>query len=393
MKFIHLGDSHIGNVYKDQQRNEDIKDAFRQVIDAAIENKVDFVIHSGDLFNEGNPSLPAMLFVTDQLNRLRSAGIKLFIVPGSHDIGIGEEDSIIELFDRNDLLVNMNSKRYVSFLDEEINLKGELYKGAFICGVKGKRSRVEDEVFKKLKIEETPGSLIKIFIFHHTISELGEKFKDLDTDSLPKGFDYYAAGHWHGHRDNIKYDRGIIQYPGSTEYCDEKEIVDNPNRGFYLIDFDESGIRNIEYKIIKTREKEIIELNSSGKTAVQIRDEILGRLKRSDGKLLVIKLSGQMQGKKSELELLKIKNTAKDLGYSYISINLSKLADKDDQSVEINSKDIADVEKEYLVKKGYDEMGLKMAEYIVSNFDSGRKPNELKDELSEIFRRYDNKKN
>ena len=100
-----------------------------------------------------------------------------------------------------------------------------------------------------------------------------------------------------------------------------------------------------------------------------------------------------MQGKKSELELLKIKNTAKDLGYSYVSINLSKLADKDDQSVEINSKDIADVEKEYLLKKGYDEVGLKMAEYLVSNFDSGKNPIDVKAGLNEIFRTYDNKKN
>lgn len=394
MRFLHLGDSHIGNVYKDYQRNEDIKDAFKQVIDAAINENVDFIVHSGDLFNEGNPALSDLLFVTDQLNRLRSTGIKIFIVPGSHDIGIGEEESIIELFDRNGLLVNLNAKRYVSFSGGEIALKGEVYRGAFICGVKGKRSRVEDEVFKKLKIEQSnENCLIKIFIFHHTISTLGEKFKDLDTESLPRGFDYYAAGHWHGHRDNIKYDRGIIQYPGSTEYCDEKEIVDNPNRGFYLVDFDESGIRNLEYRIIKTRGKELIELDSNGKTAVEIRDQIFSKLKHSDGNLLVIKLLGQMQGKKSELELLKIKNTAKDLGYSYVSINLSKLADKDDQSVEINSKDIADVEKEYLLKKGYDEMGLKMAEYLVSNFDTGKNPIDVKAGLNEIFRTYDNKKN
>ncbi len=75
MRFIHVGDTHIGAVYKNEQRNEDIKEVFRQIIDGAIANNVDFIVHSGDLFNEGTPSLSALLFVTDQLNRLKQNGI------------------------------------------------------------------------------------------------------------------------------------------------------------------------------------------------------------------------------------------------------------------------------------------------------------------------------
>lgn len=389
MKFIHVGDTHIGQVYKNDTRNNDIKNAFTQMIDYAISEKIDFIVHSGDLFDSGTPPLESLLFVTDELNRLKFAGVPLFVIPGSHDVGIGEEESIIELFHKNNLLTNLNSKKYLK-LGEEVKLKGETYKEAFICGIKGKRSKVEDEIFKKLKIDIDNSAFIKIFAFHHTISYLGEKFKDLDTESLPKGFDYYAAGHWHGHKENIEYDRGIIQYPGSLEYCDEKEIVDNPNRGFFVIAYDQNGINSIEYKIIKTRNKQIFGINSDNKKPLDIENEIINKLSKNDGDILVLKLDGKIDGKTSEINLVKIKKIGYELGYSYISINKSKLSDKDTdiQEDDIKTKELSTIEYEFLKKKGYNEKEIKIARYLIDSL--GEKPDEIKKELEAIFYSYDN---
>ena len=74
MKFMHVGDTHIGQVYKNDTRNNDIKEAFTQMVDYAISEKIDFIVHSGDLFDSGNPPLDSLLFVTDELNRLKTAG-------------------------------------------------------------------------------------------------------------------------------------------------------------------------------------------------------------------------------------------------------------------------------------------------------------------------------
>jgi DNA repair exonuclease len=392
MKFIHVGDTHIGQVYKNDTRNNDIKEAFIQMIDYAISEKMDFIVHSGDLFDSGNPPLDSLLFVTDELNKLKTAGIPLFIIPGSHDVGVGEEESIIELFHRNNLLINLNSKKYIKF-GENVDLKGEKYKNAFICGIKGKRSKVEDEIFKKLKIEMDNSAFIKIFVFHHTISDLGEKFKDLETESLPKGFDYYAAGHWHGHKENIKYDKGIIQYPGSLEYCDEKEIVDNPNRGFFIISYDNSGINSIEYKIIKTRDKQIFTINADDKKAIELENEIISRLKKNDGFILVVKLEGQLADKVSDINIVKIKQMGYELGYSYISINKSKLNDKytDIQENEIKTKELSTIEYEFLKKKGYNEKEIKIARYLIDSL--GESTDKIKEEVEKLFYSHDNLEN
>jgi len=392
MKFIHVGDTHIGQVYKNDTRNNDIKEAFTQMIDYAVSEKIDFIVHSGDLFDSGSPPLDSLLFVTDELNKLKNAGIPMFIIPGSHDVGIGEEESIIELFHRNKLLTNLNSKKYIKF-GEKVDLKGETYKGAFICGVKGKRSKVEDEIFKKLEIEMDNSALIKIFAFHHTISYLGEKFKDLETESLPKGFDYYAAGHWHGHRENIKYDRGIIQYPGSLEYCDEKEIVDNPNRGFFVVSYNETGISSIEYKIIKTRAKQILKLNADNKKASELESEVINQLRKNDGEILVIKLEGKLADKASDVNIIKIKKIAYELGYSYVSVNKSKLNDKDTdiQENEIKAKELSTVEYEFLKKKGYNEKEIKIARYLIDSL--GENADNIKKEVENLFYSYDNLEN
>ncbi len=392
MKFIHVGDTHIGQVYKNDTRNNDIKDAFIQMINYAISEKIDFIVHSGDLFDSGNPPLDSLLFMTDELNRLKIAGIPLFIIPGSHDVGIGEEESIVELFHRNKLLINLNSKKYIEF-GEKVTLTGETYKNAFICGIKGKRSKVEDEIFKKLTVDIDNSAFIKIFAFHHTISYLGEKFKDLETESLPKGFDYYAAGHWHGYKENIKYDKGIIQYPGSLEYCDEKEIVDNPNRGFFIISYDEKGINDIKYKIIKTRAKQIFTIKADNKTAIDVENEMLNKLNKNEGDILVLRLEGRLNDKTSDINVIKVKKMGYELGYSYISINKSKLNDKDvDVQVdEIKTKELSTIEYEFLKKKGYNDKEIRIARYLIDSV--GEKPDSIKKEVENIFYSHDNIEN
>ncbi|MCW1293357.1 MAG: exonuclease SbcCD subunit D [Candidatus Parvarchaeota archaeon] len=387
MKFIHLGDTHIGKVYKDETRNDDIKLAFSYFVNKAIEIKPDFIVHSGDLFNEGFPRIEDLIFVTDQLMKIKNAGIKLFAIPGSHDVGYGEENSIIDIFDKSDLLTNLNSTKYLKIEDNEIILKGEKYKNAFIAGIKGKRTRAQEDLFKKLKVE-MQDAWIKIFLFHHTISELGEEFKDIDINDLPKGFDYYAAGHWHGHKDGIKYEKGIINYPGSLEYCDAFEIENYNERGFYLIDYDEEGIKNIEYINIPTKQKEIIYLNVENLKASEIFNQIILRLNKNEGKLLIIKLEGKMNGFKSELDIERIKEICKENGYSYVNINTSKLQDsKSSEKIEIKEKRIDEIEEKYLAKKGFNEKEIKIAKLLMLASEENKDSERL---LDELMKEYDN---
>ena len=90
---MHFSDSHLGfsdfEIYDEQTkfnlREEDVYNAFAQVIDYAISNKVDFLIHSGDIFHRSTPQNRALVFLTDQLLKLEKAQIPIYIIAGNHD--------------------------------------------------------------------------------------------------------------------------------------------------------------------------------------------------------------------------------------------------------------------------------------------------------------------
>ena len=68
VKFVHFGDTHLGRRnFKLEEREKDFENAFKQVIDFAIREKVDFVIHSGDVFDTGRPRYKVVNFLVSQL--------------------------------------------------------------------------------------------------------------------------------------------------------------------------------------------------------------------------------------------------------------------------------------------------------------------------------------
>lgn len=50
MKFAHLSDTHLGyRQYGLIEREDDFYNVFNEIVDKIIDERVDFVIHSGDL--------------------------------------------------------------------------------------------------------------------------------------------------------------------------------------------------------------------------------------------------------------------------------------------------------------------------------------------------------
>lgn len=83
---IHTADTHLG--YKQYHRSErvaDFADAFTQVIDTAINENIDAVIHAGDLFHDSRPNTSTILTAFQQLRRLNNHDIPFLMVVGNHE--------------------------------------------------------------------------------------------------------------------------------------------------------------------------------------------------------------------------------------------------------------------------------------------------------------------
>ena len=95
--FIHCADLHLGEPFGgvrlgtkgpwNEQIGKATFKAFEKVVDAALENRVDAILISGDVYNSDHHSLAAQMAFGRELYRAAQAGIEVFIVHGNHDPG------------------------------------------------------------------------------------------------------------------------------------------------------------------------------------------------------------------------------------------------------------------------------------------------------------------
>jgi hypothetical protein len=126
VKLAHIADSHLGiRQYHRQtptginQREADVANAFRGVIDDVIAQRPDVVIVAGDLFHSVRPTNAAIVFAFRQFQRLREAlgpETPIIIVAGNHDTPRSSETgSILRLFEELGILVAIDEARRFDF--------------------------------------------------------------------------------------------------------------------------------------------------------------------------------------------------------------------------------------------------------------------------------------
>ena len=216
MKILHLADTHIGySAYNKldkngiNQREVDVYNSFSQVVDYAIEKKVDLILHSGDLFDTVRPSNRAISFAVDQLLRLSKAGIPTVIITGNHETPrLRETGTVFRVFEHIDNLFLAYTGECQTFEFGDIKIHALPH-----CADK--------ELFEKELDAMKPHKKFKfnIAMLHSAVSGLAvfrmNEFNELmATDSqLNRGWDYVALGHYHEH---CEIGKNIV-YSGSTE--------------------------------------------------------------------------------------------------------------------------------------------------------------------------------
>ena len=85
MKFVHLGDLHIGKSLGEFDLISDQKYIIDQVFDLIIREKVDAVLIAGDIYDRAIPSEAATRLLDYFLHKLSTSRVKTFIISGNHD--------------------------------------------------------------------------------------------------------------------------------------------------------------------------------------------------------------------------------------------------------------------------------------------------------------------
>ena len=247
MKFAHLSDTHLGyRQYGLQEREEDFYYTFNSVVDKIIEERVDFVIHSGDLFETNRPSPKALLTFQEGLLKLRKANIPIYGITGNHDTTLRKGFIPPQALFRKLGFRPLSAKR-PSYLEEDICITGVPYLPKSMKPLLIKKIQEASK-----KAEEYKKSII---ILHQGIDKYLPFDYELETGELPTNFNYYAMGHIHNYI-NEPYGNGKLVYPGSTEIWKTNELKDyqKNGKGFVLVDMSGNTPETERIKIDLPRE-------------------------------------------------------------------------------------------------------------------------------------------
>ena len=226
--------------------------------------------------------------------------------------------------------------------------------GVKLVGIDGRKLGIDKEYFEALDrsvLEELNG--FKIFVFHGTLSEYKPAhFPDaesLPVSSLPRNFDYYAAGHLHERTEGKLPGFQFILYPGTLfggDYGDLERNARGTPRGFYLVSFD-SKVRTTEFVPISACKYCLIEYDASGKTAKKAEEDLIERAKSCDPRdsVVIVKVRGEIStGKTSDIDFVKVQQLIQEKGALHIIINRSGLTAREYTSIKVAGNDIRDVE-------------------------------------------------
>ncbi|MDR0911131.1 MAG: DNA repair exonuclease [Methanobrevibacter sp.] len=251
MKFAHFADTHLGyRQYGLHEREEDFYYVFNEIVDKIIEERVDFILHSGDLFDSARPSPNTLIVFQNALKKIVDAGIPFYAIHGNHDIVMRKGAIPPQALFTNYGLKLIGSKNPF-FIHNDIFIGGtpylsRIYKGKLLDDLKSLSTKAND--YKK-----------SILMLHQGIDKYLPFEYELEMANLPENFNYYACGHIQK-RITEEFGDGILSYSGSTEVYRTTELGSylRDGKGFNLVDLD-GDIPTVETINVKPRREFLVE--------------------------------------------------------------------------------------------------------------------------------------
>jgi DNA repair exonuclease SbcCD nuclease subunit len=269
-RVIHTGDTHIGyQQYHSPERRRDFLDAFEQVVDRAVSEDVDAVVHAGDLFHDRRPELRDLLGTLSALRRLAEAGVPFLAIVGNHESTRGGQ--WLDLFENLGLAER---------LGREPRSVGDV---AFYGLDHVPKSRRDGLTYDF----EPHDAAHAVLVAHGLFTPFAHA--DWETETLLSesnvAFDAVLLGD--NHAPGVERVRGTwVTYCGSTERASASE---EPGRGYNVVSFD--GEVDIRRTSLDTRPFRFVSVELKGGEGVErVREQV--RQHDLTGAVVIVEVTG-----------------------------------------------------------------------------------------------------
>jgi len=241
LKFLHAADLHLDSPMRGLERYEgapadQIRGATRRALEnlvrLAIDENVALVIIAGDLYDTDWKDYNTALFLSQQMSKLRQAGIRVFVVTGNHDAASQITRS----------LRMPGNVRFLSTREPETVLLEEL--GIAIHG----QGFAERAVRYDLSAEYPSATkdFFNIGILHTAATGRAghEPYAPCTIEGLlSKNYDYWALGHVH-QREILHEDPWIV-FPGNTQ---GRHVNESGAKGCTLANIQDGRCVSVEHR-------------------------------------------------------------------------------------------------------------------------------------------------
>jgi exonuclease SbcD len=268
MKILHFADLHLGVESYGRidpetglsTRLQDFLNAFDQLVDYALKNRVDLVLFCGDAYKSREPSQTQQREFAKRIKRLSSSGIPVFLLVGNHDtpntIGGATTPEIFDTLAVNNVYVASKPQLYriptdsgtlqivsLPWMRRSTLLTREETKNLTFDQINQKIQQVLTDTISKFTDELDP-ALPAILAAHVWVTgaevgsersmAIGQEPALLLSNVASPAFDYVALGHIHKHQ--VLGESPPVVYAGSLERVDFGEEADD--KGFVVVEIE-----------------------------------------------------------------------------------------------------------------------------------------------------------
>jgi len=224
------------------------REAFRNLVKLAIEEKANFVLLAGDLFDKDWKDWNSGLFLVEQLKCLNHEGISAFIVNGNHDADSNISKSL--RLPKNTFVFPSKAPTTKRIEELRVAIHGQGY--------------ARRDIQENLAIgypEAIPG-YFNIGMLHTAVAgrEGHETYAPCSLgELLSKGYDTWALGHVHTRE--VLSEEPLVLFPGNTQ---GRHIRETGTKGCTLVEVKDGRIVSAEHRDLSVLHWEFAHVDVTG---------------------------------------------------------------------------------------------------------------------------------
>lgn len=233
IKFIHTADIHLGKKLScNSSKNSELENlfteateqAFKNLVDLAVREAIDFILIAGDLYDREARSIKSSRFFLEQCQHLKMNDIEIYIISGNHDPA-GVENEVFELPEN----VNYFSSENV----ETIKYKKDNKLAARILG-QSYRQKFENRTMYNYYTAPDQ-SVFNIALLHTDLNKDNNRYVPVNKSELltKNEIHYWALGHIHQYQKINQ--KPSINFSGTLQ---SHNISEQGSKGAILVEVD-----------------------------------------------------------------------------------------------------------------------------------------------------------